>query len=172
MCSVSISQYQPFQLNKHCHWCGYQINMLFLRCWSPTDPPNAAEIAVCFLSDAQQSTQCAWKEVGRGSAPLIKVSPLWVATQPDPGSAPDLLMRMLRRGGPTLGFSVRGVVPLSINIFLVKSWPLIHLAAHSALYKTSQCFYCKSESSARGGWGWGLSVNQAAKNSDLQEVNI
>lgn len=90
---------------------------------------------------------------GEGSVSLIKVSSLWVVTQPDRGSTPDLLMRTLRCSrqsftlcGPTRGFSVGGVAPLSINIFPVKCRPLIHLAAHAALYKTSQCFYCKSES--------------------------
>lgn len=98
-------------------------------------------------------SECLKGSGGVGSVPLIKVSSLWVVTQPDRGSTPDLLMRVLQRGrqslslcGPTWGFSVGGVAPLSINIFPVKCRPLIHLAAHSALYKTSQCFYCKSES--------------------------
>ena len=39
---------------------------------------------------------------GEGSVPLIKVSSLWVVTQPDRGSTPDLLMRTLRRGRRSL----------------------------------------------------------------------
>lgn len=64
-------------------------------------------------------------------------------TQADRGSTPDLLMRMLLSPlsplfvGQHRGFSVQGVAPL-VNIFPVKRQPLIHLAAQSALYKTSE----------------------------------
>lgn len=45
-----------------------------------------------------------------------------------------------------VGFSVGGAAPSCINIFPIKCGALIHPAAHSALYKKSQCFYSRSES--------------------------
>lgn len=118
----------------------------------------------CFLFMRATIRSERLKGSGKRSVPLIKASSLWVVTRPDRGSAPDLLMRTLQRGSQYLsvslslslwadtGFSVGGVAPPSINIFPIKCLPLIHLAAHSALYKASQCFYCKSWSRNPACW--------------------
>lgn len=96
---------------------------------------STAEIAACFLSCAQHSTLSTWKEGNKGSAPLIKE--LW----------PHLTVA-------TLQICWWGCLFLQantgfMNIFLVKCWPLIHLAAHSALYKTSE--RCRFVFSAEAG---------------------
>lgn len=73
-------------------------------------PSRFSVLAVCFPFMHTHTQQSALKRLkgggGEGSVPLIKVSSLWVVTQPDRGSTPDLLMRALRRGRHSLSLSV------------------------------------------------------------------
>lgn len=75
-----------------------------------------------------------------------------------------------------VGFSVGGAAPLCINIFPIKCGALIYLAAHSALYKKSQCFHSRSCNPACRGlalhkesaeFGNNLKMNLDPKNQSL-----
>lgn len=67
----------------------------FLRRASPTELLAPSSVFPFMLATIHSVRLKGGGGGGKGSVPVIKVSSLWVVTQPDRGSAPDLLMRAL-----------------------------------------------------------------------------